>query len=284
MTRTRVIAALVMAPVAMCSILFLPTAWLASLTAIIFPWGLWEWMKLSQVEDTLVRTVLLTLNLLLMVLLVWVSAHSLVLFQIATLIGIAWWILALLWLRFLGFCADPNQRTAKIVKVTAGTLAVIPAWSALVLLHSGDKPGSTFPESLHAHLWLLTAQIMIWAADSGAYFSGRLFGKHKLAPQISPNKTVEGLLGGILTGLAVAAGFGLLNGVTMAQFPSLLLVSFVAILASVIGDLFESLLKRHAGIKDSGSMIPGHGGVLDRIDSTLAALPVFALGKDIFGF
>lgn len=125
---------------------------------------------------------------------------------------------------------------------------------------------------------------MVWAADSGAYFSGRLFGKHKLAPQISPNKTVEGLLGGILTGLAVAAGFGLLNGVTMAQFPSLLLVSFVAILASVIGDLFESLLKRHAGIKDSGSMIPGHGGVLDRIDSTLAALPVFALGKDIFGF
>ncbi len=74
MTRTRVIAALVMAPVAMCSILFLPTAWLASLTAIIFLWGLWEWMKLSQVEDTLVRTVLLTLNLLLMVLLVWVSA------------------------------------------------------------------------------------------------------------------------------------------------------------------------------------------------------------------
>ncbi|MRU34695.1 phosphatidate cytidylyltransferase, partial [Xylella fastidiosa] len=77
-----------------------------------------------------------------------------------------------------------------------------------------------------------------WAADSGAYFSGRLFGKHKLAPQISPNKTVEGLLGGILTGLAVAPGFGLLNGVTIAQSPSLLLVSSVAILASVIVDLF----------------------------------------------
>ncbi|HHW4680844.1 MAG TPA: phosphatidate cytidylyltransferase [Xylella taiwanensis] len=284
MTRIRAIAALIMASVAICSILLLPTAWLASLAAIVFLWSLWEWMKLSWVEDTLVRTALLALNLLLMVLLVWVSANSLVLFQIATLIGVGWWMLALLWLRFFGFCADPDQPVSKMLKLTAGTLAVIPAWSALILLHSSNKSSSAFPESMHAHLWLLIAQAMVWAADSGAYFAGRIFGKHKLAPRISPNKTVEGLLGGIFTGLVTVAGFGLLNGVTLLQLPALLLVAFVAILASIIGDLFESLLKRHASVKDSGSMIPGHGGVLDRIDSTLAALPVFALGKDIFGF
>ncbi|HHW4682254.1 MAG TPA: phosphatidate cytidylyltransferase, partial [Xylella sp.] len=183
-----------------------------------------------------------------------------------------------------GFCANHERHFAKMLKLTTGTLAVIPAWCALVLLHSGDKHGSEFQEGIHGHMWLLTAQATVWAADSGAYFAGRLLGKHKLAPRISPNKTLEGGFGGMVAGLATASAFGLLNGVSTPQLPALLLVALVTILASVIGDLFESLLKRHAGVKDSGSMIPGHGGVLDRIDSTLAALPVFALGKDIFGF
>ena len=101
---------------------------------------------------------------------------------------------------------------------------------------------------------------------------------------MSPNKTIEGLLGGLVAGLAVAVGFGWLAGVQAADIGWLLLVAAVAVLASVLGDLYESLLKRHAGAKDSGSVIPGHGGVLDRIDGVLAALPVFALGKEIFGF
>ncbi|HBK46944.1 MAG TPA: phosphatidate cytidylyltransferase [Xanthomonadaceae bacterium] len=275
MTKTRVIAALIMAPAAICAILLLPTQWLAALAALVFLTGLWEWLKLSGVDDSLPRTVLLVLNLLLMVLLVWASAGSLVLFQIASLAGVGWWLLALLWLRFFNFGADPGEGYARALKLLAGTLALIPAWSALVLLHAGPGNG---------HLWLLTALALVWAADSGAYFAGRAFGRHKLAPRISPNKTVEGLLGGLLAGLLVAAGFGLVAGVSTAHLPALLLVAAVAVLASVLGDLFESLLKRHAGAKDSGAVIPGHGGVLDRIDGVLAALPVFALGKEIFGF
>ncbi|MCL7714294.1 phosphatidate cytidylyltransferase [Stenotrophomonas mori] len=274
MTKTRVITALIMAPAAICAILLLPTQWLAAAAALVFLIGLWEWLRLTGV-DGLPRTVLLVLNLLLMVLLVWASAGSLVLFQLAVLAGVGFWLLALLWLRFFDFGAHGEQSAARMLKLAAATLAIIPAWAALVLIHAGEP---------HGNRWLLTALAIVWAADSGAYFAGRAFGRRKLAPRVSPNKTVEGLLGGLVAGLLVAAGFGWLAGVQAAGLPGLLLVATLAVLASVLGDLFESLLKRHAGAKDSGSVIPGHGGVLDRIDGVLAALPVFALGKDIFGF
>ncbi|MGH8052883.1 MAG: phosphatidate cytidylyltransferase [Stenotrophomonas sp.] len=273
MTKTRVIAALIMAPVAICAILLLPTPWLAAAAALVFLIGLWEWLKLTGV-DGVPRTVLLALNLLLMVLMVWASGSSLVLFQLATLVGVGFWLLALLWLRHFNFGAH-DETSARMLKLAAGTLAIVPAWAALVLLHAEENNG---------HLWLLAALMLVWAADSGAYFAGRAFGKHKLAPRISPNKTIEGVLGGLVAGLIVAGGLGWLAGVQLSDVGGLMLVAAVAVLASVLGDLFESLLKRHAGAKDSGHIIPGHGGVLDRIDGVLAALPVFALGKEFFGF
>ncbi len=273
MTKTRVIAALIMAPVAICAILLLPTQWLAAAAALVFLTGLWEWLRLTGV-DGLPRTVLLVLNLLLMVLLVWASAGSNVLFQLTTLIGVGFWVMALVWLRFFNYGAH-EQAGSRMLKLAAGTLAIIPAWAALVLIHDSEPNGPR---------WLLTALTLVWAADSGAYFAGRAFGKHKLAPRISPNKTIEGLVGGLVAGMATAAAFGWLAGAQPSQYGWLMLVAAVAVLASVLGDLFESLLKRHAGAKDSGNVIPGHGGVLDRIDGVLAALPVFALGKEIFGF
>ncbi len=274
MTKTRVIAALIMAPVAIAAILLLPTPWLAAAAAAVFLIGLWEWLKLAQVEDTLARTVLLVLNLVLMVLIVWADAGTLVLYQIATLAGIGWWLLALLWLRFFTFGAEPGSH-ARTLKLLAGSLAIVPAWAALVLIHASSDNG---------HLWLLTALAIVWAADSGAYFAGRTFGRTKLAPRISPNKTWEGLVGGLLAGLLVALVFGWMAGATSDHLLGLVVTTVVAVFASVLGDLYESLIKRHAGAKDSGHIIPGHGGVLDRIDGVLAALPVFALGKDIFGF
>jgi len=280
MTKTRVLAALIMAPAAILAILMLPTQWLAAAAAAVMLIGLWEWLKLAGVEDTLARTVLLLLNLVLMVLVVWDRDSSMFLFRIAALVGLGWWLLALAWLRFFNFGAQPDS-PARSFKLLAGTLAVIPAWASIVLLHASDTQGP---------LWLLTALMVVWAADSGAYFAGRAFGRHKLAPRVSPNKTWEGLLGGLLAGLLVAVGFGFGFGVAgwalieASQLPWLLLVTVLAVFASVLGDLFESLLKRHAGAKDSGQLIPGHGGVLDRVDGVLAALPVFAVGKDFFGF
>jgi phosphatidate cytidylyltransferase len=264
-TRVRVIAALAMAPVAIAAILMLPTSWLAALAALVFLIGLWEWFKLAEIDDTLSRTVLLTANLLLMVLLVWASAGS------PDLVPLR--------LRFYSFASD-HRTYARAFKLAAGTLAVVPAWCALGLIHASQPNG---------HLWLFVALIIVWAADSGAYFvgrhfGGRLFGSRKLAPRISPNKTIEGVLGGLLAGLAVAALGTFLAGGSVAQLPAVLVVAVATVLFSIVGDLFESLLKRHVGAKDSGDLIPGHGGVLDRIDGVLAALPVFALGKELFGF
>jgi len=232
-------------------------------------------------------------NLLLMVLLIWASRSSTgpssVLFQIVVLAGAAWWLVSLLWLRFFHFASD-HETYARVFKLAAGTLAIIPAWCALCLIHSdnfnellprtGMKPG---------HLWVLVALTIVWAADSGAYFAGRhfggrLFGNRKLAPRISPNKTLEGLLGGLLAGVAVGLLFTTLTDLTPAHVPAFIIVALATVLFSVVGDLFESLLKRHVGAKDSGSLIPGHGGILDRLDGVLAALPIFALGKELFGF
>ncbi len=278
MTKTRVLAALVMAPLVIAAILLLPTQWLALLAAVVFLGGLWEWLRLSEVEDTLARTVLLVLNLLLMVAMVWASrtasGGSLVLFQVAAVIGVAWWLLAALWLRAYDFGSD-HDNGARVAKLAAGTFAVVPAWCALVLIHAQRPNG---------HLWLFIALAIVWAADTGAYFAGRKLGRRKLSPRISPNKTLEGLAGGAVAGVLVGVAGGVLAGTAASKLPAVALAALVVVLASVVGDLFESLLKRHAGVKDSGDLIPGHGGLLDRMDSVLAALPVFVLCKEWLGF
>jgi phosphatidate cytidylyltransferase len=278
MTRTRLLAALFMTPIAIAAVLLLPTAWLVAACAVLFLAGLWEWFRLAEIDDTLHRTILLVLNLALMVAIVWASrsgdGYSYVLFQIAMVIGVIWWLLAMLWLKHYEFASDHDTH-ARAFKLAAGTLAVVPAWAALALIHASQPNG---------HRWLLLALLVIWATDTGAYFVGRYFGRRKLSPRISPNKTVEGLFGGILAALAVALVGAPLAGASTAQLPAVALVVLATVGFSVVGDLYESLLKRHVGAKDSGDLIPGHGGVLDRIDSVLAALPVFALGKAWFGF
>ncbi len=283
MTKTRLWAALIMAPVAILTVLFAPTPILAAVSAVLFLIALWEWLKLADIEDTLARTILLLCNLALMVALVWGSRSaqggSFALLQLVVVVGVVWWVLALAWLANYQFASDHDTH-ARAFKLAAGTLAVVPAWCALGLIHASQPNG---------HRWLLLALFLVWAADTGAYFAGRylggkLFGTRKLAPRISPNKTIEGLLGGVALALVVAMIGAPLAGATAQQLPAVAVVAIATVLFSVAGDLFESLLKRHVGVKDSGDLIPGHGGVLDRMDSVLAALPVFALGKLWLGF
>jgi phosphatidate cytidylyltransferase len=119
---------------------------------------------------------------------------------------------------------------------------------------------------------------LVWGADTGAYFVGRAFGKNKLAPKVSPGKTIEGMVGGLLTTSVLIVAVAVYRDLPLIRMVAFIGLSLFTVLASVLGDLVESMVKRQAGVKDSGNIFPGHGGALDRIDSLTAAAPIFALG------
>jgi len=174
-------------------------------------------------------------------------------------IGLAWWgIATILVLRF-------PVAIAPAWRLVCGLLVLLPAWVGMLVLLRSPQGGPQL---------LLLALAVIWAADIGAYAAGRRFGRHRLAPRVSPGKTWEGVGGGLVaTAMVAATGAWVLQ----LSMPLLVGIALVAAAVSVIGDLTVSIFKRLAGLKDSGSLFPGHGGVLDRIDGVAAAMPIFAL-------
>lgn len=179
-------------------------------------------------------------------------------------VTLCWWLLVGAWL--VSYQRDPHATGSPVLKLLMGLLTLLPPWYALTQIHAAQAFG---PE------WVLLLFLLVWAADIGAYIAGKLFGRTRLAPAISPGKTLEGLAGGILAAALVVA---------IAAFHFDVPILMLGVLAittaafSVVGDLFESLMKRMADVKDSGSLLPGHGGVLDRIDSMTIAAPLFAFG------
>jgi phosphatidate cytidylyltransferase len=278
---TRVLSAGVLAPVAIAALLWLPTEWLALLLAVVMVAGLWEWTALVGLDRPLPRAAYLVANGLLMAALAWGSRGGpdvrLVPLKALAVVGAAWWLVVPLWLRNFDFASQPSL-FSRAAKLFAGSLCVVPAWAAAVWLHYQGQPAqwSLWPIPAGA-VWTLFAVAIIWAADTGAYFVGSRYGKRKLAPRISPGKSWEGLYGGLGAAALLAVAAVPLLHVGWTRLPALLVVVLATVLVSVVGDLFESLLKRHAGVKDSSDLIPGHGGILDRIDSLLAALPVFVV-------
>ena len=161
--------------------------------------------------------------------------------------------------------------SGRVFKSLLGILLLVSAWAALLRLHARPETGPKL---------VLFLMILIWVADSGAYFAGRKWGTSKLAPAVSPGKTWEGVYGALIACTLFAVASALLLHTTGARITAFVAVCIVTILFSIVGDLQESLLKRQVGIKDSGRLIPGHGGILDRIDSLIAAGPVFLLGLE----
>lgn len=181
-----------------------------------------------------------------------------------------WWLMSVvIWLMALAWVWQYPTRTQWYGRrlMTMGVIILTAAITAMFYLWQQSP------------WWLMYVFILVWCADSGAYFVGRKFGKTKMAPNVSPNKSMQGLYGGLTVGMGVALFISMYwlkyTGSVLLVF---MLLSAMTIMASVLGDLFESMLKRRAGIKDSGTVLPGHGGVLDRIDSLLSATPIFALG------
>ncbi|MDE2054790.1 MAG: phosphatidate cytidylyltransferase, partial [Xanthomonadaceae bacterium] len=183
-----------------------------------------------------------------------------------------------LWLTRSRFAAE-TTRMHTLLKLVAGAFVVVPAWCAVVVMH-GDMAE---PHTGHGHWWVVFFACIVFAADIGAYSAGRRWGHTKLAPAISPGKTREGVYGALVCSGVVGLIGGALLKVPVDRLPAIVALALLTVLFSIIGDLFESLIKRHAGVKDSGALFPGHGGVFDRMDSLVAALPIFALGKFLLG-
>ena len=176
------------------------------------------------------------------------------------------WILSIFWVKsYPNYDSwyNPSLNIIGFILIAAAVTAIFSVWQS-------------------SPWWLMYLFLLVWGADSGAYFVGRKFGKRKLAPNVSPNKSLEGLYGGIFTALLIVLVVEVVYlDLTLAQHLLFLILSVVTVFSSVLGDLFESMLKRRSGIKDSGRILPGHGGVLDRIDSLLAAAPIFAVSMYI---
>ncbi|HET7930511.1 MAG TPA: phosphatidate cytidylyltransferase [Rhodanobacteraceae bacterium] len=276
MLKQRVITALVLAPLILALIFLTRAPTFASLLGLVFLLGLWEWTRMAGVHGYFLRALCLLAYAIVFGLL-WRVCKS-PWWWLPVLLGLAWWLLALLWLRHNRCAAKPTHAHA-ILKLLVGVLVVMPAWCAVVVMH-GDMAR---PNSGHGHWWVLFFACIVSVADMGAYTAGRRWGKTKLAPAISPGKTREGVYGALVCSGLVGLVGGALLKVPVERLPAIVALALLTVLFSIVGDLFESLMKRHAGIKDSGILFPGHGGVFDRMDSIVAALPIFVLGKLLLG-
>lgn len=263
----RVITAGIALPLMVAAILWLPEHWFALLLGIFALAGAWEWAGLAGWSGRGQRLLYLAATTALLLgcaLLVWRYAAS------DWVLGLAagWWLVALVMVAAYQRSATLSVRPGPLV-LLAGWLVLLPAWVSLVRLHGYGEQGP---------YWLLYLFVLVWGADIAAYFSGRRWGRRRLASRVSPGKTWEGVAGAVAAGALWTLLAALLSGHQGLGGLLALVLGVVTVAASILGDLVESLFKREAGLKDSGNWFPGHGGVLDRIDSVTAAGPVFTGG------
>jgi phosphatidate cytidylyltransferase len=231
-------------------------------TALVLT-GAWEWSAFLRPTVSIARAGYVALIALLLLGARYLAADPDVrhLILVAALL---WWVVALGWIIFAPRSVAPWSAGL------AGVLALVPAWVALVWLRY--LPNGQY--------WVLFTLLLVWGADVGAYFAGHRFGHTRLAPAVSPGKTWEGVIGGFALSAIVAVAGSAWFALPLYAFVPLCLA---AVGFSIVGDLTESLLKRFAGVKDSGTLFPGHGGVMDRIDSVTGAAPVLFFGLTILG-
>ncbi|WP_239090303.1 phosphatidate cytidylyltransferase [Marinomonas ostreistagni] len=226
----------------------------------------WEWARLSGVVSQRSRLAFAGM--------VGTLCYGVALFSMPFVVL---WITPVLWLAALMWVVaypKPKGWQARPVRLLFGLLVLVTTWSAMVFMR----------ESEQFVTWILLLMALIWGADSGAYFSGKAFGKRKLAPSVSPGKSWEGVYGGLLLTQLIVVGFCVYQGFGLQQWITLALIAFVTVLTSVLGDLTESLFKRHEALKDSSQLIPGHGGVMDRVDSLTSAAPLYVLLLALVGW
>lgn len=261
MLKQRIITALILLPIALCGFFLLEGSAFALFIGLVVSLGAWEWARLAGFEAQPARVA-------------YAVAVALLLFLMHLVPGVAPWVLgaAVLWWGLATFLVLTYPRTSEqwsgaVPKLLIGLLILLPAWQGLVFIKQLPLGNGL----------IMAVMVLVWGADIGAYFSGKAFGKRKLAPQVSPGKSWEGVYGGLALSLVITVVVGLVRDWSFGQTLLGLLGAAIVVFISVVGDLTESMFKRQSGIKDSSNLLPGHGGVLDRIDSLTAAIPVFAV-------
>ncbi|MFG0585024.1 phosphatidate cytidylyltransferase [Ectopseudomonas khazarica] len=260
MLKQRIITALVLLPIALGGFFLLDGVAFALFIGVVVSLGAWEWARLAGLEAQAQRVgyAAVVAALLGVLYLTPVVAPWLL------VVAVLWWLAA----TFLVLTYPYSSRFWGDVprRLLIGLLILLPAWQGLVLLKQWPQ----------ANGLIIAVMVLVWGADIGAYFSGKAFGKRKLAPKVSPGKSWEGVYGGLAASLLITLLVGLQQGWSFKGLVLALVGAALVVFISVIGDLTESMFKRQSGIKDSSNLLPGHGGVLDRIDSLTAAIPLFA--------
>lgn len=279
MLKQRLITAIVMMAVFLAALVYLPTPLFAAFIATVVLIGAWEWANLAGLSALWQRVVYVAVMALVLAfgsvylqvskLEAPLNEQTLHTFKILLTLACTWWALALLWVQT--YPQSALLWRSRTVRALMGFLVLAPAWVGLVYLRAQDNGIGL--------LLLLIATVI--CADTGGYFAGRRWGKTKLAPAVSPGKTWEGVAGGVAANIILSLVIWSIWG---GSFVLLLAIVIPTALVSILGDLQESMLKRHRGIKDSSALLPGHGGLLDRVDSLTAAAPVFALAVLVSGW
>ncbi|MBN1379443.1 MAG: phosphatidate cytidylyltransferase [Gammaproteobacteria bacterium] len=271
MLKQRILSILVLAPIFILLILITPNEWFKLLLSIVLMFAAYEWSRLAGIQRVSL-SLLYALSLVSVACLADYYSVDLYLFKWIYWLSVVWWMGVLIWIALAQYHSRVHNFSNR-TKMFMGLMTLLPVWYALSELHAIKGMGPQLA------LYLV---MLVWFADIGAYVFGRWLGRVKLAPTLSPGKTVEGVMGGLFTVALLATAGTFYFGLQNDKFWMFILVSVVVAAVSVVGDLFESSLKRQAGVKDSGNLLPGHGGVLDRIDSLTAAAPLFVLGFSHF--
>lgn len=285
MLKQRIITALILAPAVIVGIFYLPLVYFAACLLAVMAIGAWEWGPLMGFASTGRRLVFVATTAALISLL-WYSIPLDQVWEISIMgqyspqfivtsllwLAVAWWILSAV-LTFLYPKYSNFWSSHRSVRGVFGWLTLVPTWLAFIVLRTSEYPIDSY---LGSQL-IMFLFLMVWSADVGAYFVGKTIGKRKLLPNVSPGKTVEGFLGGVVFACLMVGIAGYIIEWNIQQTLIVLSVTVLITTISVLGDLNESMFKRQAGIKDSGSILPGHGGILDRIDSLTATAPIYAL-------
>ncbi|WP_440055737.1 phosphatidate cytidylyltransferase [Pseudoalteromonas sp. T1lg65] len=279
MLKQRILTSVVLAPLALLLVFYTPLALFSTIAALIVLLGAWEWSALAGLKSNMQRFgfvavmggIIGLLNSHWPIEHLWLQGKLVADANYVFTLSFAWWLVA----TFLVF-KYPRMSSAwsegVMMRSIAGLLTLIPLWLALNVMRS-----ASYHEGEHIGSILIMVVLgIVWSADIGAYFAGKNFGKRKLMPKVSPNKTIEGLIGGVITAVIFVVIFCHYAQVEKSLWPIYAAMTIIIALFSAVGDLLESMFKREVGLKDSGRCLPGHGGILDRIDSLTAAAPIFA--------